>query len=214
LPRLLEVTPTTFLVFMNVQALFAVVLASLAGPGLIAPDLANNALPLYFSRPLSRADYVLARLLVLVGMLSLITWVPGLVLFWLQSGMAGWTWFSANWRVGSGVFAGFLIWIVIVSLVALAGSAYVKWRIIGGAVVLGFFFVLAGAGQMVNAIFRVSWGWMMNPAMAANRIWCSLLDVAAPPDLSLSGCIAMLSLLSVFLVVVLERKLRAVEVIR
>ena len=40
------------LVFMNVQAVFAIFLAALTGPGLIAPDLANNALPLYFSRPL------------------------------------------------------------------------------------------------------------------------------------------------------------------
>ena len=63
---------------------FAVFLAALAGPGLIAPDLANNALPLYFSRPLTRWSYALARLTVLVGMLSVVTWVPGLMLFGLQ----------------------------------------------------------------------------------------------------------------------------------
>ena len=69
----------------------------------MAPDLTNNALPLYFSRPLSRFDYVLARLLVLVGLLSLVTWVPGLLLFAMQSGMAGWSWFAANWRLGVGL---------------------------------------------------------------------------------------------------------------
>ena len=36
-----------FSIFMYVQAGFAIFLAALAGPGLIAPDLANNALPLY-----------------------------------------------------------------------------------------------------------------------------------------------------------------------
>jgi ABC-2 type transport system permease protein len=106
---------------------------------LIAPDLANGALPLYFSRPMSRAEYVLARLLVLVGLLSPITWSPGVLLFLMQSGMAGWTWLTENWDLGLGVFSGFLIWIGFVSLVAMASSAYVKWRIIAGALVLVFF---------------------------------------------------------------------------
>ena len=40
-----------FSIFMYVQAGFAVFLAALAGPGLVAPDLTNNALQLYLSRP-------------------------------------------------------------------------------------------------------------------------------------------------------------------
>src|SRR5580765_2552366 len=40
-----------FSIFMYVQAGFAGFITALAGPGLVAPDLANNALPLYFSRP-------------------------------------------------------------------------------------------------------------------------------------------------------------------
>ncbi len=96
----IEVKGNFFIVFMQVQATFAIFLAALAGPGLIAPDLANNALPLYFSRPLSRAEYALARLTTLLGMLSLITWIPGLLLFGMQVGMADGSWFSANWRIG------------------------------------------------------------------------------------------------------------------
>src|SRR5262245_3363493 len=37
-----------FVIFMNAQATFAVILSAFAGPSLIAPDLANGALPLYF----------------------------------------------------------------------------------------------------------------------------------------------------------------------
>ena len=59
----IEVNGKFFLIFMNVQAVFAIFLAALTGPGLIAPDLANNALPLYFSRPLTRSEYALARLI-------------------------------------------------------------------------------------------------------------------------------------------------------
>ena len=117
---------------MYVQAGFAVFLAALAGPGLIAPDLANNALPLYFSRPLTRWSYALARLTVLVGMLSVVTWIPGLLLFGLQVGLAGGWWFRANWTLGAGMVAGFLLWLLVLSLVAMASSAYVKWRVVAG----------------------------------------------------------------------------------
>src|ERR671912_40614 len=87
--QFIQVNGYFFSLFMYVQAGFAVFLAALAGPSLIAPDLANNALPLYFSRPLTRWSYTLARLTVLMGMLSIITWIPGLLLFGLQVGLAG-----------------------------------------------------------------------------------------------------------------------------
>ena len=109
----IQVNGRFFSIFMYVQGACAVFLAALAGPGLIAPDLANNALPLYFSRPLTRWTYALARLTVLVGMLSIVTWVPGLILFGLQVGLAGGSWFRANWTLGAAMVAGFLIWLLV-----------------------------------------------------------------------------------------------------
>ena len=213
LRNFLRVDDRFFLVFMGFQAVPAVVLAALTGPGLVAPDLANNGLQLYFSRPLSRTDYVLARLVVLMGILSLITWAPGLALFGMQAGMAGWKWFTANWQLGLGVTAGFLMWVLIVSLVALASSAYVRWRLVAGGLVLGFFFVLGGVAEMVNGIFRVTWGTLLNPSRAAHRIWCSMLGVEPPAGPGTPECVAALAVLVLLLVVVLERKLRPVEVI-
>ena len=64
---ILSIDHQFMLTFMKVQAVFSVILAALAGPGLVSPDLANQALPLYFSRPISRLDYVLARLAALAG---------------------------------------------------------------------------------------------------------------------------------------------------
>jgi ABC-2 type transport system permease protein len=212
-PKMLRINGYFFLVFMNAQSVFAVLLAALAGPGLIAPDLANNALPLYFSRPLTRTDYVVSRLAVLVGMLSFVTWVPGLLLFSMQVGMAGWKWFTINWYLGGGVFIGFFTWILIVSMVALASSAYVKWRIIAGALVLGFFFILAGVAEMVNGVLRVDWGTLFNPARAIYHLWCALLGVDAPNGPGPLACGVTLALLVVLLIVVLERKLRPVEVV-
>src|SRR4029450_14036921 len=46
----IQVDGRFFSVFMYVQAAFAGFIAALAGPGLIAPDSAHNALTLYYSR--------------------------------------------------------------------------------------------------------------------------------------------------------------------
>jgi ABC-2 type transport system permease protein len=211
--NIIEVNGKFFLVFMNVQSVFAMLLASLAGPGLIAPDLANNGLPLYFSRPLSRLDYVLARMLVLVGMLSIVTWLPGILLFTMQSGMAGSAWLGNNWRLAPAIIGGFFIWILLVSLVALASSAYVKWRVIAGGIVLGYFFVLSGVAEIINSVFRVTWGSVLNPAKTLYHIWCVMLDVDPPQGLDTIDCVSALLAMAVLLALVLERKLRPVEVI-
>src|SRR6187399_306849 len=211
--QFIQVDGNFFVVFMYVQSTFAVLLAALAGPGLIAPDLANNALPLYFSRPLTRWTYGLARLTVLMGMLSIVTWIPGLILFGLQVGLAGYTWFRVNWTLGAGMVAGFFIWLLILSLVAMASSAYVKWRVVAAAVSLAFFFILGGIAEMLDNMLRVRWGHIIDPAWVVNRVWCALLGVDAPRGPGATASVWAVVVMVVLLVAVIERKLRPVEVV-
>lgn len=214
LANFLSIDGRFFEVFMNAQAAFAMILAAIVGPGLIAPDLANNALPLYFSRPLTRQDYILSRLIVLLGMLSLVTLVPGLLLFVMQVGLAGWEWLCDHWIYAWGVFGGFALWVVLVSLVAMACSAYVKWRVIAGALVLGFFTVLSGAASMINAVFRVDWGRAINPAMAMNQIWRSMLAMEPLEGPSAMECAIVMFAMGMAMLLALSRKLRPVEVVK
>jgi ABC-2 type transport system permease protein len=46
------------------------------GPALISQDLRFNAVPLYYSRPLTRADYFLGKLGVIAGYLGYVTVLP------------------------------------------------------------------------------------------------------------------------------------------
>jgi len=211
--QLLKIDGNFFVVFMNTQSMFAIVLSAFAGPSLIAPDLANGALPLYFSRPLSRTEYILSRMLVLIGVLSPITWVPGVLLFLMQSSMAGGTWFSENWQLGVGIFFGFLLYILLVSLVAMASSAYVRWRIIAGALVLGVFFILAGAAELVNEVLRVEWASALNPVRAMNQIWRSMLGAEPIAGPEAYQCFIVILVMTGLLLAVLQRKLRPVEVV-
>ncbi|MBI2687287.1 MAG: ABC transporter permease [Acidobacteria bacterium] len=215
LKRFLAINGRFFAVFMNVQSTFALIMAAVAGPGLIAPDLVNNALPLYFSRPMTRQDYILSRLIVLLGILSLVTIVPGMLLFGMQVGIAGFDWFIQNWYLGAAIFFGFLLYIGVVSLVALTSSAYVKWRVVAGALVLAFFFLLTGAAEMVNHVFRVDWASALNPAYALNTVWAGMLDIDIPDDKpGVMECATFLLAISGGLLAALARKLRPVEVVR
>jgi ABC-type transport system involved in multi-copper enzyme maturation permease subunit len=213
--RFLKIDGQFFWYFMGAQSGFALILASIAGPGLVSPDIVNNALPLYFSRPLTRADYILSRLIVLFGMMSLVTIVPGLLLFGMQIGMASPEWLQQHWSIGLSLIAGFVLHILLVSLVALTSSAYVKWRVVAGALVLAFFFVLAGVSQMINTVFRVEWASTLNPGYALNAIWSAMLGVDLPEEApgAMEAAVYLLALCSL-LVWLLARKLRPVEVVR
>src|SRR5216684_299816 len=166
-----------FFYFVHVQGMLAFVLTAFSGPGLISPDIANGALPLYFCRPFSRAEYVLGKASVLVILLSEITLMPGLVLFAVQSSLAGseWAWHHL-WIAGSIILSS-LLWIAILSLLAMALSAWVKWRIVAGALLLAVMFFGAGFAEAVNAVLQTQSGHFFNVAYLMTTVWNALFQV-------------------------------------
>ena len=209
----LHIDGNFFLIFMNVQGIFAIILTIVSGRKLISPDLSDGALQLYFSRPLSRAEYVLARLLVLLGLLSLITWIPGLLIFSLQSGMAGWKWFAQNWNLGLGVFIGSLLSILLISLIALTCWAYIRRKIMAEASILGVFFVLNAVSEIVNNVLDVTWASFFNPRQVVDQIWNGLLGITPESGPTILGCWLAVVVMTALLLMVLTRKLRPVEVV-
>jgi len=159
---LFSVESRYFILIIMVQTQAAFLLNCWVGPVLIAGDLTNGALPLFLSRPFSRADYVLGKLSVLGLLLSAVTWVPCLLLFSLQSGLAkdSWIW-SHLWMIVPIVFCS-AIWILMLSLLSLAVSAWVKLRIVATGLIFIIFFVPAGLGEMFNAIMGTYWGRLLN----------------------------------------------------
>lgn len=203
-----------FFFFMDVQGVLAFVLTAFTGPGLISPDLSNGALPLYFCRPFSRAEYVLGKASVLAILLSQITWMPGLVLFIVQSSLAGpvWAW-DHLWIAGSIVLSS-LIWIAILSLLAMALSAWVKWRIVAGALLLAVLFFGAGFSHAINAVMRTESGYFINILYLMASVWTSLFRIDSDRAISApQAWVALLTYCAICLAL-LVRKVRAFEVIK
>lgn len=211
---LLAIDNKFFLYFMDAQGGLAFVLTAFTGPGLISPDVANGALPLYFCRPFSRTEYVLGKASMLVILLSQITWIPGLVLFAVQSSLAGpaWTW-DHLWIAGSLILSS-MLWIAILSLLAMALSAWVKWRIVAGALLLAVMFLGAGFAQAINAVMSTQSGHFFNLLYLISTVWTSLLGVESGGSISSTEAWIALLVYCAICLALLVRKVRAYEVVK
>lgn len=205
-----------FYVFLQAQGGLAFVLAAFVGPGLVSPDLSNNALPLYFSRPFSRLEYGLGKASVLVFLLSTVTWVPGLVLYFVQSELAGARWMAEHLWIAAGIVLASCIRILIYCVLALALSAWIRWRVVAGAALLGVFFVSAGFGHAINALMDTENGTLFNLDGLISTIERDLLRQPLHGQSAITSGTAFLALMAVCVLclTVLERKVRAVEVVR
>src|SRR6267378_1417698 len=208
-----------FMMLSQTQAAF--LLNCWVGPVLIAGDLTNGALPLFLSRPFSRADYVLGKLAVLGLLLSAVTWIPCLLLFSLQSGLAmdGWIW-SHLWMVIPIVLCS-AIWILMLSLLSLAVSAWVKLRIVATGVVFISFFIPAGLGEMFNAIMGTYWGRLLNFSDLFRLILVKGFRERSGPlaspglnEIPVPAAWGMLIFVCLLSLVILNARLRARETVR
>jgi ABC-2 type transport system permease protein len=212
--NLIQTTPRFFLYFCWVQGALAYILTAFVGPTLISPDLVNGALPLYLGRPFSRKEYVLGKMSVLMYLLSVITWVPGLVLWGIQASLSGWEWTVDNLWIAGSLFVGLVVWIVVLSLIALALSAWVKWKVAAAGLLLGVFFAGAGFGTAINAIMRTRNGSLINLTEVMYTIWTKLFRYEPESGISLGSCWIVLGLVCVACLWLLMRRVRAFEVIK
>ncbi len=204
-----------FYTYCLVQGTMAFLLTTLIGPNLVSPDLANGALCLYLSRPLSRAEYVFGKMMVLLSVQSLVTWIPGLLLFFIKVGFAGWDWARTNAWLAGAIVIGLGVWIVVLSLIALALSAWVKWKVAAGALILGVFFAGAGFGNAINNILRTRYGSVINLSDVIHTIWADLFRHGfMDTNLTTSESWIILGVVCVFCMGMLAKRVRAFEVIK
>ncbi len=221
---LFAVDATFFEYLLRIQASFAFLLTIFVGPGLVSPDLTNNALPLYLSRPFSKTDYVLGKMSVLLILQSCVTWIPLILLFLFQGNLAGTQWVSENPRILVACLVGSWVWILVLSLLAMAISAWVRWKAIAGALLFGIFMVGAGFGEVVKQIFVTRWGDLFNLQRLVKVIWDWLFSGGQAQATYVRGVeVGQLPIWSAWLalavfcglcLLLLARKIRAYEVVR
>ena len=211
---LFDVDGFFFFLFICIQGGLAFFLATFVGPGLVSPDIVNGALPLYFSRLSSRAAYVIGKMAALIGLLSLITWVPGLLLFAIEASLEGMSWATRNLWIARGILLGGMVWIFTLCLVALAFSAWMKRKITAAGLMLAIFGMGGGFGQAIDAILHTNQGALVDIGRLMAVVLCGLFRVESKIDFPATE--AWLGLLAVCAccLALLAKKLKAVEVVK
>jgi ABC-2 type transport system permease protein len=152
--RLLKDDASFFNVFFTFDLMLfnIILLCVFIGSELISADLKFNALPLYFSRPLDRKDYILGKYSILVFYLLVFTWFPGMLLIVFKVIFTGS--FSYNIVVLMAVFLfPLIVSVFFASLTLLISSFSSNRKFVWIAIFL--IYIFSGAlGEIMNGIFK------------------------------------------------------------
>ena len=135
----------------EIGGLFAIFIAAQA-PELVVNDMRHRVLPLYFSRPIGRLDYVVAKLTALTLALLALTLMPVLLLFLGRVLAAEDALAALGEEIGAlpGIIGSGLLHAVVLASIGLAVCAVAGRRAYAAAAVLAIFLV----GSVVSGVFE------------------------------------------------------------
>jgi len=213
-----EIDARYFLNVLETQCWIALGIAGWIAPRLVSFDLADNALPILLSHPVSRFGYVLGKFIALFACLSPVTWLPCLLLFAYQGYSSAQPWFVTNLRIAGGLLAGSLLWIAFLSILGLALSSWVKWRVVATGAIFAVVFVPAGIGGIITGVLRTKWGFLLNVPVMMTQLWQRFLGepevMRADLHLPTVAILIVLTLACAICVMMLNARIRGREVVR
>jgi ABC-2 type transport system permease protein len=207
-------TPETFRQFLDQQQTFVFFVTVYVGAGLIANDRRANALQIYLSKPLTRTEYIFGKLSILMVFLTLVTWLPAIVLLIVQISFAGnFTFFRNNLFLFPAITVFSFIQVTMVASAMLALSSLSKSsRYVGILYTAVIFFAQAIYGVLYAVTRSTSMSWMSfsaNLTQVGDVIFRQPLKYDTPWPVSLAMIVALIALAGV----ILERRVRGVEVV-
>jgi ABC-type transport system involved in multi-copper enzyme maturation permease subunit len=204
----------TFRQFLEQQDFFVFIVTIYVGAGLIANDRRANALQIYLSKPLMRSEYIAGKAAVLFSFLMLVTFVPAILLLFIQVMFAGtFTFVKNNLFLFPAITVASLLQVLVATFTMLALSSLSKSSRYVGILYAGIiFFTLAIYGVMVAITGSTNLSYLSVTASLAQ-----VMDVvfrikpryATPWPVSLTVIIGLV----VLSISVLERRVRGVEVV-
>jgi ABC-2 type transport system permease protein len=212
--QMLAPTADTFRQFLEQQETFVFFVTVYVGAGLIANDRRANALQIYLSKPLSRAEYVFGKLAILVAFLLLVTWLPAIVLLFVQIAFAGnFAFFRANLFLFPAItlFSFLEVMMVATAMLALSSMSNSS-RYVGimYAAVIFFSSAVYTALRLATRSTSLSWiSFTANLSQVGNVIFRLPLQYDTPWPLSLFMIVGVIVVSGL----VLERRVRGVEVV-
>jgi ABC-2 type transport system permease protein len=211
---LLAVKPDLFRQFLDQQQIWVFFITVYVGAGLIANDRRANALQIYLSKPLTRAEYIFGKLAILMAFLLLVTWVPALLLLIVQIAFAGnFSFLLKNLYLFPAitVFAFIQVTMVAAAMLALSSlSKSSRYVAILYAAVIFFSQAIYGVLTVVTRSTQLSW-----ISFPANLSQLGDVIFRMPSKYETPWPVALLMIVGLITVsgFVLERRVRGIEVV-
>jgi ABC-type transport system involved in multi-copper enzyme maturation permease subunit len=204
----------TFRDFLEQQDFFVFIVTIYAGAGLIANDRRANALQIYLSKPLMRAEYIAGKAAILFTFLLLVTWVPAILLLLVQVMFAGsFAFLEKNLFLFPAITISAFLQALLATFTMLALSSLSKSSRYVGILYAGIiFFTAAIYGAMLAITGSTALSWLSlgaNLTQVVDVIFRLTPRYATPWQVSLLVVIGLI----VLAVSVLERRVRGVEVV-
>jgi len=198
----------------GVEGVLIYLITVYTGSGLIANDRRANALQIYLSKPLSRSEYILGKLAILMSFLLFVTWVPAIVLLIIQIAFAGnFTFLKANLFLFPAITVYAFIEAGLWSFVMLALSSLSKSaRYVAVLYSLILFFLTAIYGVLYAVTRSTSLSWI---SLSNNLEQVGNIIFRMPPKYDTPWLVSLLVIVLTIVVsgLVLERRVRGVEVV-
>jgi len=204
----------TFRDFFDYQNIFVFLVTVTLGAVSIAEDRRANALQIYLSKPLTRLEYIAGKLSVLMAFLLFITWVPAILLLFVEIAFAGsFKFLLDNLFLIPAITLYALVEVTMVSTCMLAlSSLSTNSRFVGILFTALIFFsdALYGVMRAVTGSTAVSWiAFSNNLAQVGDVIFRVPPRYETPWLVSLGVVLGLIGVSAL----ILERRIRGVEIV-
>jgi ABC-2 type transport system permease protein len=210
----LVATPATFREYLSQQEIFIFFINIYVGAGLIADDRRANALQIYLAKPLTRAEYLAGKAAVLLLFLVGVTWLPAMLLLAVQVAFNGSEFVRGHFYLIPAITLFCAIQILVSAFAMLALSSLSNSRRFVAIMYAGIvFFTSAVAGAVRTATRSGAMSWI-SPEASLEVVGDAIFQLpASARDMPLGVAFLALAVLLAGALVILGRRVRAVEVV-
>jgi hypothetical protein len=199
---------------LEIQSIWFLLLGIYPGTGLISNDLRWNAIQLYLSKPLTKVDYVLGKFAILGTFLMGTTFVPGLLLFFLQIGFSSdLKWLTTYWWIPFALAGWSLVATICWSLIVLALSSMSRNSRYVGIMLVALAFASSGFANFTRGIFNHEGMIIVSGLDDLKIITYLFFGGNSEYGDQTFGALMMLAILAAASALILRMRVKAVEVV-
>jgi ABC-2 type transport system permease protein len=207
-------TAQTFREFLEQQEIFIFFITIYVGAGLIANDRRANALQIYLSKPLTRVEYVAGKATTLAIFLLAATWLPAMLLLFVQIMFAGsFAFVQKNAFLFPAITVYAFLQVILATFAMLALSSLSKSARFVGIMYAGVIFFTDAIFGMLKYVVKAGGASVVSPTQSLAQLGDVIFRVPPRHDTPIAFSLAVVVIMVAGSLLILERRIRGVEVV-